>query len=94
MGIRFQPIYPDPLSSYTSHANSDETPQNEAYHARIQIGDMGSRHPLKNHKNIGFLSNTGPDPIKSHKALKLAFNVGPSSAPSKRHLNGILLAGR
>ena len=20
-------------------------------------------HPLKNHKNIGFLSNTGPDPL-------------------------------
>ena len=36
--------------------------------------------PLKNHKNIGFLSNTGPDPLKNHKATKPAFNVGPSSA--------------
>ena len=36
--------------------------------------------PLKNHKNIGFLSNTGPDPLKNHKAIKPAFNVGPSSA--------------
>ena len=36
--------------------------------------------PLKNHKNIGFLSNTGPDPLKIHKATKPAFNVGPSSA--------------
>ena len=26
--------------------------------------------PLKNHKNIGFLSNTGPDPLKNHKATK------------------------
>ena len=27
-------------------------------------GDMGSEPPpLKNHKNIGFLSNTGPDPL-------------------------------
>ena len=39
--------------------------------------------PLKNHKNIGFLSNlsnTGPDPLENHKAAKPAFNVGPSSA--------------
>ena len=27
-------------------------------------------------KNIGFLSNTGPDPLKNHKATKPAFNVG------------------
>ena len=32
---------------------------------------------LKNHKNIGFLSNTCPDFLKSHKATKPAFNVGP-----------------
>ena len=36
--------------------------------------------PLKNHKNIGFLSNTGPDPLKNHKATKPAFNFGPLSA--------------
>ena len=36
--------------------------------------------PLKNHKNIGFLSNTGTDPLKNHKATKPAFNVGQSSA--------------
>ena len=36
--------------------------------------------PLKNHKNIGFLSNTGPDPLKNHKTTKPAFNVGSSSA--------------
>ena len=36
--------------------------------------------PPKNHKNIGFLSNTGPDPLKNHKAAKPAFNDGPSSA--------------
>ena len=36
--------------------------------------------PLKNHKNIEFLSNTVPDPLKNHKATKPAFNVGPSSA--------------
>ena len=41
---------------------------------------MGSGPPLKNHKNIGFFSKTGPDPLKNHKAAKPAFNVGPSSA--------------
>ena len=42
--------------------------------------------PPENHKNIGFLSNTGPDPPKIYKATKPAFNVGPSSA---RQLNAI-----
>ena len=42
-------------------------------------GGQGVRTPLKNHKNIGFLSNTGSDPLKNHKATKPAFNVGPSS---------------
>ena len=41
---------------------------------------MGSGPPLKNHKIIVFLSNTGPDPLKYHKATKPEFNVGPSSA--------------
>ena len=36
--------------------------------------------PLKNHKNIWFLSNTGPDPLKNHKATKPALNVLQSSA--------------
>ena len=39
--------------------------------------------PLKNHKNLGFLSNTGPDLMKNHKATKPAFNVGPLSATSE-----------
>ena len=29
-------------------------------------GDRGSGPPLKNHKNIGFLSNIGPDPLKNY----------------------------
>ena len=35
-------------------------------HARIQRWDRGSGPPppLENHKNIGFLSNTGPNPLK------------------------------
>ena len=40
----------------------------------------GPTHPLKNHKNIGFLYNTGPDPLKNHKATKPEFNIEPSMA--------------
>ena len=48
----------------------------------------GVRTPLKNHKNIRFLSNTGPDPLKNHKATKPTFNVGPFiSLPAKHHLS-------
>ena len=49
-------------------------------YAQIQRGAGGPISPLENHKNIGFLSNTGPDPLKNHKATKPAFNVGLSSA--------------
>ena len=51
-------------------------------HVQIQMGDRGSGPPpsLKNHKNIGFLSNTGPGTLKNHKAAKPALNVGTSSA--------------
>ena len=54
-------------------------------------GGWGDRvsGPPKKHKNLGFLSNTGPDPLKNHKATKPAFNIGP---PAKRHLNGVSLA--
>ena len=41
--------------------------------------------PLK-YKNIGFLSNTGPDALKTHKATKPAFNAVP---PSARQQNAI-----
>ena len=51
-------------------------------HGRIQRGDMGSGPPpppLKNHKAIGFSSNTGMDLLKkNHKVTKPALNVGPS----------------
>ena len=33
----------------------------------IMGGSRGGDPPV-NHKNIGFLSNTGPDPLKNHKA--------------------------
>ena len=41
---------------------------------------MGSGLSLKNHKNIGLLSNTDLDSLKNHKASKPEFNVWPSSA--------------
>ena len=51
-------------------------------HGRIQRGGgyRGCGPPLKNHKYIGFLSNTGPNLLKNHKATKPEFNIGQSSA--------------
>ena len=43
-------------------------------------GGRGSGPPLKNHKNIRFLSNAGPDPLKNHKSIKPAFNFVHSLA--------------
>ena len=45
-------------------------------------GGQGVRTPLKNHKTIGFLSNTGLDPLKNHKATKCA----TIETSMKRHL--------
>ena len=42
-------------------------------------GQQGVWNPQKNHKNIGFLSNAGPDPLKNLKATKPEYNVGQSS---------------
>ena len=41
---------------------------------------QGAWTPLKNHKNIDFLSNTGLVPLKIDKTNKPSFNFGPSSA--------------
>ena len=58
-------------------------------------GGAGGPDPtLKNHKNIGFLSNTGPDPLKNHKATKPAFNVEYHRLANETPLNGVSLAGR
>ena len=48
---------------------------------------------MKNRKNIGFLSNIGPDPLKNREATKPAFKVGPyhqhaSERPFKWHFAG------
>ena len=58
--------------------------------SRVGTGVPDSSTP-ENHKNIGFLSNTGQDPLKTHKATKPAFNDALSSA---RHLNGVSRVGR
>ena len=55
---------------------------------------LGSRTPLENHKNIGFLSNTGPDPLKNHKATKPGFNVGPSSTRQQNAIRWRFADGR
>ena len=70
-------------------------------HHRLHMG--GSRGgqgvrtpppPLKNHKNIGFLSNMGLDPQKwqSYQAsIQCRVTIGTLA---KCHLNGVSLAGR
>ena len=56
---------------------------------------MGSGpHPLKNHKNIVFLRNTGPDPLKMTKLPSQHSMSVIIGMLAKHHLNGVLLAGR
>ena len=43
------------------------------------MGPGGPGPLLKNHNNIGSLSNSGPDPLNNHKAS----NVGPSLASQR-----------
>ena len=54
-------------------------------------GGQGSGLPLKNHKNIGFPSNIGPDPLKSQSyqaSIQCSAIIG---TPVKHHLNGVSL---
>ena len=46
------------------------------------------RPTLKNHKDIGFLSNAGLDSLKSQTRIPCWVIVSP---PAKRHFNGPLL---
>ena len=64
--------------------------------SRVGGGQGGPDPPSpKNHKNIGFLSNMGPDPLKKSQSCKARIQclaiIGP---PAKRILNGVSLAGR
>ena len=61
------------------------------------MGDRGYGPHSKNHKNVGFLTETDLDPLENHKATKLAFNVGPyrptSETPFKwRFAGGPIMA--
>ena len=49
--------------------------------------------PLKNHKNIGVLSNNGLDPLKVTKLPSQHSMWAIIDTPAKHHLNGISLAG-
>ena len=65
--------------------------QNEASTWRIQRGGQGLRTPppLKNRKNIGFLSNIDLDPLKITRPPSQHSMVGPLSA---RQRNAISMA--
>ena len=54
--------------------------------SKVVSGHLTHARTQKNHKALGFLSNTGQDPQKNHKATKPVFNVGP--------LNGVSLTSR
>ena len=67
-------------------------------HVRIQRGTGGpDPPPLKNHKNIGFLSNFGPDPLQITKLLSqhsmLGHHQHASETPFKwRFAGGPMMA--
>ena len=64
-------------------------------HARIQRGDRGSGPPpLKNHKNIQLLSNTGPDPLEFSKLPSQHSTSGHHRHASETPFKGYSLAGR
>ena len=57
-----------------------------------QESGAGHPTPLKNHKNIGFLSTTGPDPLKIRKLSSqhsmLGYHRPASETPFKRRFAG------
>ena len=63
-------------------------------HVRIQRGGgdrgQGSGPPLKNHKNIGFSSNTGRDPLKNRCCQAIIQCWAIIGTPAKRHLMAFL----
>ena len=58
------------------------------------VGDKESGHPtLKNHKNIGFLSNTGPDPLKITKLPSKHSMLGHHQQASERPFKWLFASG-
>ena len=47
--------------------------------------DAPTPHPPKYHKNVGFLSNSGPDPLKNQLSPYVAFNDGPAASARQRN---------
>ena len=54
-------------------------------------GGTGGLNPLKNHKFIEFLSNTGPDPMNITKLPNQHAIWAIIGAPAKRHFNCLFL---
>ena len=50
-----------------THTHTLKQQKQKMRRSRNKGGGQGVRTPLKNHKNIGFLSNICPDPLKNHK---------------------------
>ena len=69
-------------NSYMFYISAAHTHKVNGYILRgSRGGGVGGFGPsLKNHENIGVISNTGPDPLKNHKATEPESNVRPSSA--------------
>ena len=58
-------------------------------------GGQGIRTPiLKNHKNIEFLSNTGPDPLEFSKLPSQHSTLGYHRQASETPFKGVSLEGR
>ena len=64
----FTVIFQVLLISFSSKLCDRLQTKYQQYHVQIQRGDRvsGPPPPKKNHKNIGFSSNTGPDPLRNH----------------------------
>ena len=56
-------------------------------------GDRGSGSPLKNHKNIGFLSNTGPHTLKITKLSGTNSMLGHHGHASKMEFKWCFAGG-
>ena len=97
---KVQQLSTKPLNVYTKlkyvlTTAWDRTKMYLFQHVRIQRG-AGSPEPppppLINHKNIGFLSNTGPDPHKKSQSYQASVQclviIGP---PMKRRLIGVVV---
>ena len=89
------------LITFANSLDLDQARQNFGPHGRIQRGAGGLDPPplpLKNHKNIGLLSNTGPDPLKITKLPSqhslLGHNRHAREMPFKWHFaGGLMMAG-